>query len=1348
MSGDYTRFTFKPRKDFSGVFKQQGRVDLDADWNELVEMVDRRWRSETIDIIGHCTVPDTTPDAFLVIPTGAGTFDIGIGRMYVDGIQVEGHGRPPVEYLADLGEPRGTRPVPYSDQPYLPAPLPPPLPGTPNTTDLVYIDVWQREVTVLEDPSLREIALGGPDTATRVQSVWQVRALANVGDHGCSDDIAAWNRLVAPSAGRLSTSAVSPPASDDPCIISPTGGYRGLENRLYRVEIHAVGPIGGLAPAQFKWSRNNATIASSVTAIPSSTQVTVEQVGRDQVLRFDIGTWIEITDDFREFQGLAGHMAQITAIDEANRVLTFAPAIPGAITFDPTDASRHTRVRRWDQVQNVAANGLLDVVAGPIDIEDGIRVTFTLDPGTGGFKGGDYWVFAARTADGSVELLQAAPPRGILHHFCRLGFIHWGATVATTMFTDCRNHWPPLCCEAGCTVTVGDGVDSHGQFTDIQQAINALGNRGGVVCIARGFYTVGTGLVLDATKRNVIIRGMGPATRIYFNPDPGAASRVFLELRGTEHVRLEGVFVVASDAEALVRINESHFCRVEGCILVNLPKAGQAPAIELVKNCNHCEILDNGLVGAKIVAATDGEVANLQVRENRALATQVAVTLWQARDVHIDHNQFHGLGAQALPMAPVISRDTIGDFQLQVSSAFRAPAVVTNFQAEVENFQEVGIGVYWATGLVVTRNLITAKVATFLLLGINVRVEGNDLLAKFGILAIFGIVVKVEDNFVLGTLAGLMSGILGDLDCTGNEWVAMRGIVWLSLAQLLAEIQGQVPKALSALGFVTGTTTFKHAFPTTVPEVGLLAIAKLHRNVFVSGRTGIYKTDPVMSGDLAIVDNTFLGCMEAGIQLGRGLDYGEELGISWRHLIQSNELTVWGRGIVSATPMTLVEQNHVECPAIAIDLDAPDCTARNNFLLGRSEKPEPTAGLIMLHKGAKGAVIAANELREAPGHSILIQDDIADLTIADNRIRRARHAGIGVRDSVLRVSRARISRNLLEGCRGDVPGGSTEPGGVLVLGTCEDISITDNTFVANSRARSDLSGWFVINIEEVQGLEVNGNTLTDNSAKEGVRGQWFGAIGLKRTRGVVRLQHNVVRDNGGFALYLDGPSPADPTFTASQVLVQNNHFASDPKAGVSVITLLHVASLQFVGNQCLQRPGPPNSTSAVNLLAATANVCANSVEFTGGGAGGLLVAGEQLVVSSNVVRAVRATQFAIDVREQSMSGLPVQVVVTSNVASAILADAAMLVVTSNMVSGGIEATATELVVTSNVASGGIRAKGGTPTVVATSNVASGGIEATATGTTPTELVVTSNVASGGIVATADTPKRANNIPPP
>ena len=38
MSSDFSRQRFKPSKNFSSVLMQQGRVQLDADWNELLEM--------------------------------------------------------------------------------------------------------------------------------------------------------------------------------------------------------------------------------------------------------------------------------------------------------------------------------------------------------------------------------------------------------------------------------------------------------------------------------------------------------------------------------------------------------------------------------------------------------------------------------------------------------------------------------------------------------------------------------------------------------------------------------------------------------------------------------------------------------------------------------------------------------------------------------------------------------------------------------------------------------------------------------------------------------------------------------------------------------------------------------------------------------------------------------------------------------------------------------------------------------------------------------------------------------------------------------------------------------------
>ena len=97
MSGDYSRQRFDPFNDFAGVLMQQGRVQLDADWNELVDIVDRRLRAETTDIIGRATVPKETPDGFKIAIVG-GVPTIGRGRIYVDGLLAENHGEPPLQF--------------------------------------------------------------------------------------------------------------------------------------------------------------------------------------------------------------------------------------------------------------------------------------------------------------------------------------------------------------------------------------------------------------------------------------------------------------------------------------------------------------------------------------------------------------------------------------------------------------------------------------------------------------------------------------------------------------------------------------------------------------------------------------------------------------------------------------------------------------------------------------------------------------------------------------------------------------------------------------------------------------------------------------------------------------------------------------------------------------------------------------------------------------------------------------------------------------------------------------------------------------------------------------------------
>lgn len=596
MAGDYTRFTFKADKNYSEVRQQQGRVSLDADWNEGEAIDDRHWRSETFDILGRCVVPAATPQAFeIAIAPGStlGEFTIGVGRLYLDGLQVENHGLLPQQFDPVLAELHGTEPVPYSAQPYYPKALA--VHPETGRSDLIYLHVWQREVTALEDPELLEIALDGPDTTTRQQTAWQVQVLENVGEARCPDVLDVWDDIIEPSAGRLTTNQVAP-GEDKPCIISPSGGYRGLENRLYRVEIHTPGIVG---TAMFKWSRDNVSVRAAVDAIsPGRSQITVRELGRDQVLRFNPGDWVEVLDDYLEFRiragenNVAGHMAKIAAIDEAHGILTIDPAIPHNLSFDATDANRHTRVQRWDQTMGVDSDGLLKTAAGPLELEDGVLAAFSIDPAnrSGEFKRGDYWVFTARTADGSVEKLTEAPPRGVHHHYCRLAVVHWGATVDTTHVHDCRRFWPP----AHCCVSVRPGED-------IQAAIDALPAWGGCICLMPGVHEIYRPLLIDG-RENITLMGVGAASKLVFakQPDKDSMDLAMLYVVGASHGVALRNFLMHSDTQRhLIVVDEkSRKVTIEDMHLVN----------GFVEKSSYCvflaECAEVDLLGCRLVGVT------------------------------------------------------------------------------------------------------------------------------------------------------------------------------------------------------------------------------------------------------------------------------------------------------------------------------------------------------------------------------------------------------------------------------------------------------------------------------------------------------------------------------------------------------------------------------------------------------------------------------------------------------------------------------------------------------------------------------------------------------------------------
>src|SRR5215218_5807718 len=519
MGGDYTRFTFKPQRDHAGVLMQQGRVQLDSDWNEWVEMIDRRLLAETLDLSGRrCGVPRTTPHGFRIGRDADDRLKIGRGRIYVDGILVENHGTGDPEIEPVWREVRGEHRIPYREQPYLRPPTPSTEPDGQGP-HLVYLDVWRREVTAVEEPEMVERALG-VDTTTRMQTAWAVRCLPNVDeDSRCGMDFSRlddWVEATRPSGARLTTGTPDPPEEPDPCLIQPTRGYRGLENRLYRVELHDDGTQAG-RPIAFKWSRDNGSVAATIGSIADQTtkpRLSVNRLGRDAILRFHDLEWVELTDDQREAEGRPGIMARIEHADDATSTITLVASLT-----ELPDLTRNPRIRRWDQTAaQVNARGVIPVEPLPteVELEDGVRVRFTLE-GADPPHVGDYWVFAARAADGSVEQLHQALPRGVRHRYCPL------AVLRGDEIEDCRDIFPEE--REDCEYTVSVSSESHADGTlTIQDAVNRVREEGGKICLGPGIYEVSRPIRIRRTRgiqlagkgsRSVIVHeGRGPAIDI------------------------------------------------------------------------------------------------------------------------------------------------------------------------------------------------------------------------------------------------------------------------------------------------------------------------------------------------------------------------------------------------------------------------------------------------------------------------------------------------------------------------------------------------------------------------------------------------------------------------------------------------------------------------------------------------------------------------------------------------------------------------------------------------------------------------------------------------------------------
>lgn len=444
---DITRKTFDPKKRYSAVVAQQGRVLIDADLNELQDIHEEKVETALTDVIGPDGAPKRGPNSGFAIAVASGGTDLSLsaGHYYVGGRLCV------------------TAATTYKIQPW----EKPALPTPANGLYVAYIDTWERPVTALDDPNLIEPALGGPDTTGREQVIWKVRLASLAAGTTCENLGSAWKPN--PGSGLLAAKVPDDNPNTSLCSLGPRGGYQLMENHLYRVQVHTA---GNLNTAVFKWSRDNGCVAGALTSAPG-VNVTVADLGPDSALRIQGGI-VEPVDRWTETGAPVHPLCSVQSSNGSQ--LTLSPAAQ-------YDQNAEPKLRRWDGTFQDSNKG----VDGYVVLEGGLAVKLSGSD----FKVGDYWLIPARAAtDSQIGHLMwpggAVPtsvlPHGVEHRYAALGIVNVTNGLFTGPTMDCRELFPAITDIRAVDVSYQTGPCQMGGAKNVQEAIDFLCDRHETTC--------------------------------------------------------------------------------------------------------------------------------------------------------------------------------------------------------------------------------------------------------------------------------------------------------------------------------------------------------------------------------------------------------------------------------------------------------------------------------------------------------------------------------------------------------------------------------------------------------------------------------------------------------------------------------------------------------------------------------------------------------------------------------------------------------------------------------------------------------------------------------------------------
>jgi hypothetical protein len=471
--------------------------------------------------------------------------------------------------------------------------------------DLYYLHAWDQTVSVVEDEEFQEAALGGRDTSARVRRMNRVEVLGNLDDRTnivaaaweakirlLEQDNARFDRPSGEllSNGRLNlTFRTQVAATEDcgECTSDPPQRFLGVANETARIML--------TSPTTYVWALDNAAplYRVKVTGLtapdgsevrvtmmtPPSDEVHWPLAGRVvEILPFaalldgaklpgpvhphfrkvaaEVGVFTRVADPFDPGTVSFTIDTQVGLQGIRDLISQWDPAHPDADTLnvDPGDGSdaRFFYMRLWHDAPRpsdvelpVSTSPFGPTLAGT----DVVPVFQSLG------RRGDFWVIALRpgTPERVVPFDLATnpggvPPHGPRHFYAPLALVQGGKQASApndppkvTSYKDARAQIRPLTDQGCVTLTVGDGVASTGQFSAIQDAIDALPEDGGRIAVRPGTYRERIHIV---GHNDVIIEGCGEATVIE-TPDQ---SPVPIELDNETETTPPPALVVIDDA--------------------------------------------------------------------------------------------------------------------------------------------------------------------------------------------------------------------------------------------------------------------------------------------------------------------------------------------------------------------------------------------------------------------------------------------------------------------------------------------------------------------------------------------------------------------------------------------------------------------------------------------------------------------------------------------------------------------------------------------------------------------------------------------------------------------------------